>query len=169
MELLKKINGVVNTLLSQVITIGFVAMTIIIFFQIIFRYALKESLSWSEELARYIFIWVTFLGASVAFFEKTHINVDLFVNYIKNAKVRSILFLLGDVLSLSFLLMLVIKGVSVAARVFRLEQVSASMDFLPIGLVYIAVPLGCLFMSLNIIMHSINHIQQLRSSAEEGE
>lgn len=143
-------------------------MTLLIFFQVIFRYALNESLSWSEELARYFFIWVTFLGASVAFFEKTHINVDLFVNYVKNVRVRATLFIIGDLLSICFLGMLVVEGFTVASRVFDLGQVSASMDFLPIGLVYLAVPLGCLFMSLNILMHTTVHIKQIMHP-EEGE
>ncbi|WP_051689518.1 TRAP transporter small permease [Pelobacter seleniigenes] len=169
MELLRSFNTIVNSILSKVITIGFMLMTVIIFFQIIFRYALHESLSWSEELARYFFIWVTFLGASVAFHERTHINVDLFINYIKSSRVRAALFLFGDLLSLSFLMMLVVEGISVAIRVFKLDQVSASMDFLPIGLIYLAVPLGCLFMTLNIIMHAGSHVRELLKPAEEGE
>ena len=169
MELLRSLNTIVNSILSKVITVGFMLMTVIIFFQIIFRYALHESLSWSEELARYFFIWVTFLGASVAFHERTHINVDLFINYIKNARVRAALFLFGDLLSLSFLMMLVVEGTSVAIRVFKLDQVSASMDFLPIGLIYLAVPLGCLFMTLNIIMYAGSHVRELLKPAEEGE
>jgi len=168
MELLKTFNSFVYSVLSRVVTVGFIAMTVIIFFQILFRYALHESLSWSEELARYLFIWVTFLGASVCAYEKTHINVDLFINYIKNQRVRAILFLIGNILSLSFLGMLVVKGFTVASRVYSLEQMSASMDFLPIGLIYLAVPLGCLFMSLNILMHSIDHIKQI-IHPEEGE
>jgi TRAP-type transport system small permease protein len=168
MNILNKFNKSVNSVLSRVITIGFVVMTLLIFFQVIFRYALNESLSWSEELARYFFIWVTFLGASVAFFEKTHINVDLFVNYVKNVRVRESLFLIGDLLSICFLGMLVVKGFTVASRVFDLGQVSASMDFLPIGLIYLAVPLGCLFMSLNILMHTTVHVKQI-IHPEEGE
>lgn len=168
MKILNIFNKSANSVISRVITVGFVAMTLLIFCQVIFRYVLNESLSWSEELARYFFIWVTFLGASVAFFEKTHINVDLFVNYVRNVRIRATLFVIGDLLSISFLGMLVVKGFLVASRVFALEQMSASMAFLPIGLIYLAVPLGCLFMSLNILMHTMGHVR-LILSPEEGE
>ena len=52
-------------------------MTVMIFLQVVYRYVLGESLSFSEELARYIFIWVAFLGWVIASHNKSHIRISL--------------------------------------------------------------------------------------------
>lgn len=53
------------------------AMALIVAAQVFFRYALNQSLFWSEELARYLLVWLTFLGASVAYYRQAHPGVDV--------------------------------------------------------------------------------------------
>jgi TRAP-type C4-dicarboxylate transport system permease small subunit len=52
-------------------------MALVVAAQVFFRYVLNQSLFWSEELARYLLIWLTFLGASVAYYRKAHPGVDI--------------------------------------------------------------------------------------------
>jgi TRAP-type C4-dicarboxylate transport system permease small subunit len=52
-------------------------MAIIVAVQVFFRYVLNQSLFWSEELARFLLVWLTFLGASVAYFRKANPGVDV--------------------------------------------------------------------------------------------
>ena len=56
--------------------------------QVIWRYIFNNSLSWSEELSRYLFAWLIFVGAAVAVKENAHINVDIIFNYLSPAKKR---------------------------------------------------------------------------------
>jgi len=51
----------------------------LIFTQVVFRYILNNSLIWTEELAKYLFVWLTFIGAASVFKDKKHIGVDYFV------------------------------------------------------------------------------------------
>ncbi|MFH1155498.1 MAG: TRAP transporter small permease [Pseudomonadota bacterium] len=62
-------------------------MTVIVALQVFCRYALNHSLFWSEELARFLLVWLTFLGASVAYHRKAHPGIDLFVSFLP-AKLR---------------------------------------------------------------------------------
>ncbi len=55
-------------------------IVVVITAQIIWRYVFNNSLSWSEELSRYLFAWLIFVGASLAIKEGAHIKVDLFYN-----------------------------------------------------------------------------------------
>jgi len=55
--------------------LGF-SMTLIVAVQVFFRYILNNSLFWSEELARFILVWLTFLGASSAYYRKVNPGVD---------------------------------------------------------------------------------------------
>ena len=71
------------------------------------RTIFNYSLSWTEELSRYIFIWQTWLGTSIALKYKQHIRVEILINFLKKIKnkknIRSISeFLFGLVLVLSY-------------------------------------------------------------------
>jgi len=55
--------------------LGF-TMTLIVAVQVFFRYVLNHSLFWSEELARFILVWLTFLGASSAYYRKVNPGID---------------------------------------------------------------------------------------------
>lgn len=63
--------------LMVVCSAGFVALA---FAQVICRFVLNSSLTWSEELCRYLFVEMVFLGAGVCILEKKHASVDLIVN-----------------------------------------------------------------------------------------
>jgi len=62
---------------STVLTALFLVMTAVGFIQVICRYFLQLPLSWSEELVRYLFVWITFLGAGVATAQNLHIEIDV--------------------------------------------------------------------------------------------
>ena len=70
-------------------------MTILVFIQVVMRYVFSNSLSWSEELARFIFLWLSWIGASYAVKERSHFRVEMFANMINgqlHAGFLSILF-----------------------------------------------------------------------------
>ena len=52
-------------------------MAIIVAVQVFFRYVLNQSLFWSEELARFLLVWLTFFGASVAYYRKANPGIDI--------------------------------------------------------------------------------------------
>ncbi|WP_337997707.1 TRAP transporter small permease [Oleispirillum naphthae] len=151
MKMLSALNATANRLIGHAVVLLFAAMTTIILMQVFFRYVLENSLSWSEELARYMFIWLTFLGASIAMREKAHIKVSEIVGLVKNKKLNAILRLAACVAGIVFLYILTTNSLVVAQRVFSLGQVSPTMEFLPIGVTYFAIPIGCLFMILNLV------------------
>lgn len=57
-----------------------VLMVTVTLAQVIFRYVLEAPLPWSEELARYCFVWLVFLGGAVGLARGIHLGVDLLVN-----------------------------------------------------------------------------------------
>lgn len=70
---------------------GLVAVMLI---QVFCRYALNSSLSWSEELAKYLFVWMTFIGGALCFRDKLHIGVDYFISLLPK-QLQSVMRLLG--------------------------------------------------------------------------
>ena len=52
-------------------------MVVVVAAQVFCRYVLNHSLFWSEELARYLLVWLTFLGATVAYHRRAHPSIDM--------------------------------------------------------------------------------------------
>lgn len=71
----ERLNRLAEQLLALLVVVTVVAVTA----QVIFRYGVQSSLTWSEELARYSFIWGIFIGTSVAARRSQHIVVDALV------------------------------------------------------------------------------------------
>ena len=81
MNLLEHLSRAINQWVERLLFgLGF-AMAMIVAVQVFFRYVLNHSLFWSEELARYLLVWLTFLGASVAYYRGAHPGIDFF--YVK--------------------------------------------------------------------------------------
>ena len=66
----------VNAGVERLVAAMGMAMVLIVGAQVFFRYGLNHSLFWSEELARFLLIWLTFLGASTAYYHWSHPGVD---------------------------------------------------------------------------------------------
>ena len=60
----------------------FLAILVVTVLQIVLRFVFNEPLVWSEELARYMLIWLTFLGAGVVAWDGRHLSVDIFYNMV---------------------------------------------------------------------------------------
>ena len=54
-------------------------MVTIIFIQVIARYIVHNSLTWSEEIGRYTFVWITFFGTALAVKERSHVALDILI------------------------------------------------------------------------------------------
>ena len=76
MDAFKKLYRQAFTVIITALFSGFVVIT---FAQVVFRYVIGYSLYWSEELARYLFVWVSFLGSVVALERGVHIGMDVVV------------------------------------------------------------------------------------------
>lgn len=129
-------------------------MTAVVILQVFFRYALNHSLFWSEELARYLLVWLTFLGATVAYRRRMHPSVDLaFKKLSKPGRAR--MRCLVHLLSLVFFAILIWYGTSFAYFI-RLQTTPALS--LPKWLIFAVIPVsgvifllhGCAFLAQDL-------------------
>ena len=120
-------------------------MTLTVALQVVCRYLLGAALTWSEEFARYGLVWITFLGGSVAVKRGAHIGVEVLLNAL-SPKVRKMVQLFTLLCVLGFLLIATIKGGQLA--LFNMKQHSPAMG-VPMGVVYFAIPIGCLIMLIH--------------------
>lgn len=117
-------------------------MTLVVATQVICRYLLGASLTWSEEASRYLLIWITFLGGSIAFKRGMHTGFDAVVRAL-SPQTRRAARLVTLLAIVTFLVIAGLKGMQLA--LFNMAQRSPAMR-LPMGTVYLAIPTGCLLM-----------------------
>lgn len=110
--------------------------------QVLFRYALNNPLSWSEELARYAFVWITFLGAAVAYRHRGHIVVDMMLHLIP-VRARATLAWLVEILVTVTLVVLVRDGLRMVETT---SNVRATMLQIPMSYIYAAIPVSAALM-----------------------
>ena len=102
MKLLKKIDKNLERWVMFVLLAG---MTLVLGIQIFCRFVLNNSLTWSEELARFMFIWSTFLSIGFCLKEGISLKIDTLISLFPK-KVQAVILLLGDVVMTVFFLYL---------------------------------------------------------------
>lgn len=76
---LKHIMPGLDALVDALLTMLISSIVVIMLVSVVFRYLFNDSLSWSDELVRYLFVWLTLLGSAVAFRDREHIRIDYFL------------------------------------------------------------------------------------------
>lgn len=113
------------------------AMVLVILLQVVFRYAINLSLAWTEEIGRYLFVWVCLLGASLAYRLAAHSGYETFVRAMPK-KVAKWVMVGVDVAVALFGLVMLIASAELIESGFG--QLTPATEF-PIGYVYFAFPL----------------------------
>ena len=142
---------------EMVLVSSLVINVIIVFMQVIMRYFFNTSLTWSEELSRYIFIWQGWLGSSIAFVDNQHIRVDLIFSIFKSEKSQRVLHLINNIIWFSFNVFLVYVGVKLLGSMSARNALSSGMR-LPLVYVYAALPVSSFILTIRVLLDSIDLI-----------
>ncbi|MGO4887468.1 TRAP transporter small permease [Anaerobacillus sp. MEB173] len=134
-------------------------MVSVIFLQVFMRYVIGSSLSWSEELARYCFIWLVYIGISYGVKKQRHIKVDLVLLLFKD-KGRIIFNIVANLLFLAFAIIVIYYGYGIAERLLEWGQKSPANQ-IPMGYVYMAAPIGMALTSIRIIQNLFRQFKAL--------
>jgi C4-dicarboxylate transporter DctQ subunit len=124
------------------VILGIVLTMLITFGNVITRYVFHVGAGWSEELVRFIMIWVTFIGMSIAIRTGSHVSIDFFVKRL-GGKMNKEVYRIGYLLGTSFCLFLFVSSVILTFKVFRQEQISAGLQ-IPMGFIYLILPVTTL-------------------------
>ncbi|HWO97353.1 MAG TPA: TRAP transporter small permease [Bacillus sp. (in: firmicutes)] len=103
-----KISRSLENLLNILMAVALAVMVVLVFSNVVLRYAFNSGITWSEEMSRYLFIWLTFLGAIGAFKNKEHLGVDMLLKRLPN-KMKKVFLVISDLLIL-FVLLLILDG-----------------------------------------------------------
>lgn len=136
---------------KNLLILSLLVNTIIVFMQVIMRSVFNASISWSEEMSRYIFIWQIWMGTSIAFKSNQHIKVDLIYNIFKSKRAHKIIETIVDLIWLIFNVFLCYVGFKLLVSMNARGALSSGMR-LPLVYVYLALPLSSLILSIRIVL-----------------
>lgn len=139
-------------------------MTIVIFIQVVMRYVFKNSLSWSEELARYLFVWLSYLSISYGIKNRKHVKIEAALHlFPKNA--RPFVVIIGDIVTLIWCLFVITTGWMMTQKVLTSGQTSPAMSF-PMYIIYFAPCLGYTLSAVRTVQTIGLRIRNIREGVE---
>lgn len=149
---LEQVGGACNAVSKCLLVLMGATMAVVILLQVFLRYVVKASLPWSEELARYLMVWIGMLGASQAMHEGRHVGVTLLLDRARGLPRR----ILAGVALLGvfwFLWLMLTEGARLLLNIWL--QRSPAMN-LPMVIPYAAIPLGALFMMIQVVLSALH-------------
>lgn len=147
--------------------IGILLIYALIFFtalQVFFRYVMNNPLGWTEELARYVFIWSIFLGAAISARDRRHIRVELLQKYIPELGLRT-LKVFNGICILAFLAFIIPPAFRYAIYAYRLKAIASQI---PMFFVYVSLPLCGLLIAIHYIHNLYKDFTSLFTGPKES-
>ena len=152
--------------LEEVILVALLAlMTALIGGQIFMRYVMQASLSWSEELARYCFIWMAYISVSYAVKKDMHISTTAFVNLLPQRGVI-VARILSHLIFAGFAFLVVFEGIALVQKLFGFGQRSSSLGLL-MAYVYLAPVVGFVMVLFRLAQRILIELAALKAEGTQ--
>jgi len=149
---LRKFLDNINKCLHWASIVSITIMLFVIFLQVIFRYVLHNSLTFSEELARYLFVWTVFLGSAVVAKDNGHIIVGALTQRFTGITSKYVQ-ILAYIATMTFVAILFFQGI----KMMRLVSFQHSPALgISMSYVYLAIPVSMFVMFLNILILALD-------------
>lgn len=154
-KILDAIDSVTDVLCLVFMSVGFV----ITFFHIIGRYILKMPIFYSEELARYCFIWACMLGASVVNRKDEHTNVNYFTTLLPQ-RAQALLYIGRQLAILLLLVVLIYYGILLSIKMNTVQTAAMEISW---SYIYMALPAGSALLIITTLRLIAAKARELRT------
>ncbi len=156
----RSIKKVLDRSLEVLVMVVVAVLVVDVLWQVFTRFILKNPSTWTEELAVFMLIWVSLLGAAVALNRGAHLGIDYFVSKLparKRLYTEVFVFLCISTFSLC---VMVLGGIALVASTLQLQQLSPALC-LKVGYVYLAIPISGFFLVLYSIIGLVERLAEL--------
>ncbi|MEN8813926.1 TRAP transporter small permease [Glaciecola sp. HTCC2999] len=157
---MNKFHNFILSGLKNVIILQMIAIVLIVSLQVFTRFVLQSSSSFTEELARFLLIWIGLFGAAYGYQMNAHLGLDIITNKLQG-NFKKVIAAISHLFVLMFAIwVMVIGGCSLVALTLEPVQISAAMG-IKMAYVYVAIPIS----GLLIVYFGLLKIVQLFSSS----
>jgi len=133
----KWFDAVFQTFLASLMGLMVLSVT----WQILSRYLLAEPSHWTEELARFLLVWIGVLGAAYAYRTRMHLGIDLLAHKLRGTSALVLEAGINLLVMLFAIMVMIFGGTRLVMMTWELNQVSAALG-VPVAWVYMVVPLS---------------------------
>lgn len=163
MKFLRSLNYNVYRILKAVVVTLFILLLVFSALQVILRLVFKTGIPNAESLSRYLVLWVSFLGASLAAFKHRHINLDILSKYLKKINPG----LVGVIISTAATVIL--GFLSWAGVVFIINEMpdSQKIFFVPVWVMETVIPLTFIVMMFIYFQGIFDSIRIMRKAVKK--
>ena len=155
MTLRKHVDRILELLVITIMSI----LVLDVLWQVASRYLLKSPSSFTDELAGFLLIWVGLFGAAYGTGKGLHLAIDLLPSKLPPKKRKFLDLVIHSLVGMFALTVMVIGGIWLVYTRFYLGQISAALE-LPLGYVYLVLPLSGIFIIFYSIHNTILSFQQ---------
>jgi len=155
----KSIKKILDRSLELLVVVVVAVLVVDVSWQVFTRFILKDPSTWSEELAVFMLIWVSLLGAAVALNRGAHLGIDYFVGKLPPRKrLYTEIFVFLCIALFSFTVM-VLGGIDLVTSTLKLKQLSPALG-IKVGYVYLAVPISGFFLVLYSVIDLFERVAE---------
>jgi len=162
-SLIDSVYKALEKVISYLVLVLLALMVIIVFANVVSRYYLHFSLAWSEEVARFMLVWLVFLGSFLAYVNDEHLGLDILVRKFPPTLRKTVATFTN--LLVIFALYAVMEG-GYLMMIANFDWLSPAAE-IPQGYIYAIVPVSCALMILQTILKTY-YILTSTSSSREG-
>lgn len=140
------------------ITAGLIFISLLVFLQVVLRYVFNTGILGSDEVARFLFVFITWIGASLSVKEKEHINITILSDLLPNSKKFTDVF--STAVCLAMCAFLIVSGLDMIEIIQQNKQMSPVLK-VPMAAAYAIIPLSAFLMGVKYIRQFIGEIRCL--------
>jgi TRAP-type C4-dicarboxylate transport system permease small subunit len=152
---LKTLFEVMDRCINWFLAMLMAGMVVIVSSQVWYRFILNDPLSWSEEASRYLFVWISFMGAAAGVRYQVHLGIDLMEKILPAGSYRIAVIIVNLIIQV-FLLIIIYWGFKILGIIQFQESPSMHISM---RYPYMAVPVGSIFMFINSVRITVATIQ----------
>lgn len=156
----KTIKNILDRSLELLVMVVVAVLVVDVLWQVFTRFILKDPSTWTEELAVFMLIWVSLLGAAVALNRGAHLGIDYFVDKLSPQKRLYTEVFVFVCISLFSVTVMVIGGIDLVIKTVNLGQISPALG-VKVGYVYLAIPISGFFLALYSVIGLVERLTKL--------
>lgn len=160
MKFIYQLNQILGYLEMGILAFLTTKMFIVVFLQVVFRYILNQPSPWTEELARYIFIWISMIGAAFGVMKHSHFGFELLVKKLPY-KLQRFEYLFIYACMGILIITLIYHGIKMVHIVSF--QITPALQ-IPMRYVYFSLPISGILMGFHLLCNFLTHLKEFNKN-----